>query len=71
MNDRHYPTTARARKRCPSCGKMVERDTPCVARTFTRETSWGFMPGGYIGPRSHRVTHLYHPDCAAQARELR
>jgi hypothetical protein len=68
---RTYTATAKTRKRCPHCGKMVEAGTIAVFRTFVRETSWGFMPGGYIGARKHQITHAYHEGCAKVAPEMR
>lgn len=53
-------TTARTRKRCPQCGKMVEIGDTCVAvdgRHMVSKVNW-------FG-RSYRrgAWHLWHPAC--------
>lgn len=69
-SDRVFRAPAKTRKRCPMCNRMVEVGDDVVIRMSVKETSWGFMPGGYIGVRTAQRTHLYHPACAEQSPEL-
>lgn len=53
---------AKARKKCPWCGKIIEIGAECVVHSFAK-TRWGWQSGGFIGSSSSRRTHLYHPNC--------
>lgn len=64
-----FTSTARTRKRCPHCGKIIEVGERCVVYNFKRHR-WGWQAGGFIGESSHPRTHLYHPSCAEIAPEL-
>jgi hypothetical protein len=57
--------TAKTRKRCPMCSRMVEVGSPAVLRDERRQqTGAGKTP--WIGNRqsyTRGAWHLYHPDC--------
>jgi hypothetical protein len=59
-------TTARTRKRCPQCGKMIEAGETVIATDdrHTVERQRFYVPGR--GEYQRGAWHLWHPECKVE-----